>query len=88
MAKIGLMLGAHTLYNYLHELGFGERTGLPVSESRGILRRPRDWSEVDLMSTSFGQSVSVTPVQMAQAYLTLLNNGVTKPIRLLRSDTI
>lgn len=88
MAKIGLMLGAHTLYNYLHELGFGERTGLPVSESRGILRRPRDWSEVDLMSTSFGQSVSVTPMQMAQAYLTLLNNGVTKPIRLLRSDTI
>ena len=83
MAKIGLMLGSKTLHDYLTRLGFGERSPLPVSSSRGILRKPREWSEIDTMSASFGQSVSVTPLQMAQAYLTLLNNGVTKPLRLL-----
>lgn len=86
MAKIGLALGAPTFYKYLHALGFGERTSVPVAESRGILRMPRDWSEVDIMSTSFGQSISVTGLQMAQGYLTLLNRGVYKPLRLIKED--
>ena len=86
MAKIGLMMGAPTFYKYMHSLGFGQRTNVPVADSKGILRIPRDWSEVDIMSTSFGQSISVTGLQMAQAYLTLLNNGVYKPLRLTRED--
>ena len=86
MAKIGISLGAPTFYKYLHSLGFGERTGVPVAESRGILRIPRDWSEMDILSASFGQSISVTGLQMAQAYLTLLNGGVYKPLRLVRED--
>ena len=84
MAKIGLALGAPVFHKYLHALGFGERTSVPVAESRGILRIPRDWSEVDLMSTAFGQSISVTGLQMAQGYLTLLNHGIRKPLRLIR----
>lgn len=86
MAKIGLSLGAPTFYKYLHALGFGQHTGVPVADSRGILRQPRDWSEVDVLATSFGQSISVTGLQMMQAYLTLLNNGVFKPLRLTRDD--
>ena len=39
-----------------------------------------------MLATSFGQSISVTGLQMAQAYLTLLNNGVFKPLRLTRDD--
>lgn len=86
MAKIGLTLGAKTYHNYLSQLGFGTRTGLPVAESRGILRSAREWGEADLISTSFGQSISVTGVQMAQAYLTLLNGGVYKPLRLVLDE--
>ena len=86
MAKIGLQLGAQQSWKYLHALGFGERTSVPVAESRGILRRPRDWGEADVMSAAFGQSVSVTALQMAQAYLTLLNHGIYKPLRLVREE--
>ncbi len=86
MAKIGLQLGAAQSWKYLHALGFGERTSVPVAESRGILRRPRDWGEADVMSAAFGQSVSVTALQMAQGYLTLLNHGVYKPLRLVREE--
>lgn len=86
MAKIGQNLGKQKFHNYLQELGFGQRTGVPVAESRGILRRPRDWSDIDLMATSFGQSISVTGLQMAQAYLTLLNGGLYTPLRLIKSD--
>lgn len=86
MAKIGQSLGAKPLYKYLRALGFGEAIDVPIANSRGILRSPRHWGEVDLMSTSFGQAVSVTGLQMAQAYLTLLNDGVYKPLRLVLED--
>ncbi len=84
MAKIGLTLGVPCFHKYLQDLGFGSRTVVPVSESRGILRAPKDWSTIDIMATSFGQSISVTGLQMTQAYLTLLNGGIYKPLRLVR----
>lgn len=82
-AKIGLELGAEKMHAYLSRLGFGQRTGIGIHESRGILRRPRTWSEVDLMSTSFGQSVSVTGLQMLQAYTILAHGGEFRPLRLV-----
>ena len=86
--KIGLELGAVRYHRYLSRLGFGERTGLEISESRGILRQPREWSEADVISASFGQSLSVTVIQMAQAYLTIGNGGVFRPLRLVIDDRV
>ena len=86
--KIGLELGAVKYQRYLSRLGFGERTGLKLSESKGILRPAREWSEADLISSSFGQSLSVTVTQMAQAYLTLANEGVYRPLRLVLDDDV
>ncbi len=86
--KIGLELGAVKYQRYLSRLGFGERTGLRLSESRGILRPAREWSEADLISSSFGQSLSVTVAQMAQGFLTLANQGVYKPLRLVATDDV
>ncbi len=82
VAKIGQVLGAPVYHSYLSKLGFGSRTILPVSESKGILRSPKNWKGVDVLSASFGQGFSTTAVQMAQAYLTLINGGVYKPLRL------
>ena len=82
-AKVGLALGARKYHQYLSQLGFGSRSALPLAESKGILRHPRDWSEADIISTAFGQSISATGVQMAQAYLILVNGGVYKPLRIV-----
>lgn len=85
-AKIGLKLGAAKYHQYLTRLGFGQRAGLYVSESKGIVHRVRDWSETDVMSISFGQGMAATVVQMTQAFLTLGNGGMYKPLRLVISD--
>ncbi len=86
LAKIGLDLGKEKYHDYLTKLGFGSRSGIGIAESRGILRSPRDWGNVDTMSAAFGQSVSVTGLQMAQAYLTLANNGIATPLKLVKDD--
>lgn len=84
MAKIGLMMGSKLSHKYLQALGFGQVTQVPVAQTRGMMRSLREWNEPDLMSTWFGQSISVTALQMAQAYMTILNGGEYKPLRLVR----
>ncbi len=86
VAKIGQKLGAESYYKYLQKLGFGARTVVPVAEHKGIMRNYKYWAEADLLTTSFGQSISVTGLQMAQAYLTLINGGTVKPLRLVLTN--
>ncbi len=86
IAKIGLELGTRRFHHSLRTLGFGQRTHLNLAESKGILHSPQKWSESDLMAAAFGQSMAATTLQMAQAYLTLANKGLFRPIRLNMSD--
>ncbi len=83
VAKIALELGTAKFHEYLSRMGFGARTGIGVGESRGIVRSPQEWSEVDLMTSAFGQSLSTTAIQMAQGYTILANGGLFKPLRLV-----
>ncbi len=83
-AKIGLELGATRVHDYFEKLGFGRPTGLPIpGEAKGLVRPVKSWSPLDVATQSFGQGIAVTPIQLAQAYLILANDGVYKPLRLV-----
>ena len=76
--KIGGLLGNDLLYNYLTRFSFGEKTGLAhlPGEATGVLRRPKDWHQLDAANIAFGQGVSVTTLQMVMAMSSLANDGV------------
>jgi len=75
-AKIGKALERERFYNYLTEFGFGQVSGIEVpGESRGLLRTPDEWFEVDLAAISFGQGLMVTPMQLATATAAIANGG-------------
>lgn len=74
--KIGLQL-KDLLYKYGKKFNFGER--LPVElygQEKGILLPPKDWSATTPATMSFGQGVSVTPLQLISGYAAIANNGV------------
>ena len=76
-AKLGKMLERERFYSYIRDFGFGEPTGLDFpGEISGMLRSPSRWFEIDLAAISFGQGLSVTPIQMASAMAVIANGGL------------
>jgi len=69
-------LGAADLNAYLHAFGFGRPTGVDLAaETGGIVRPLAEWYPVDLGTISFGQGLSITPLQLASAYAAIANGG-------------
>jgi cell division protein FtsI (penicillin-binding protein 3) len=61
----------------LREFGIGSPTGIEFpGESRGRLALPHEWSGVTAASLAMGYELAVTPLQLAQAYAAIANDGV------------
>jgi cell division protein FtsI/penicillin-binding protein 2 len=76
MAYVAEKLGADRLYDYLERFGFGKKTGVDLQgEVDGNLRKKGTWNKVDLATTSFGQGIAVTPMQMIKAVGEIANGG-------------
>jgi cell division protein FtsI (penicillin-binding protein 3) len=75
-AKIAERLEAETWWEYLHDFGFGQETGVDLpGEVGGNLRHWRRWAKVALATHAFGHGFSVTTLQMATAFAALANGG-------------
>lgn len=62
--ELGQRLGTNTLMSYINNFGFGAKTGIDLNgESNGILFNIDKMGPVELATTSFGQGISVTPIQ-------------------------
>ena len=85
VSKVAERLGKERYFDYLRRFGFGQRTGVELpGETAGILRDVKTWARIDLAVQSFGQGVSVTPVQMVQAYAAIANGGTLMKPYLVR----
>lgn len=74
--SLGNKLGVDKLMSYINKFGFGEKTGIDLNgESSGILFNPNRMGPVELATTSFGQGISVTPIQQVAAVSAVINNG-------------
>ncbi len=80
-SNIGLIKFARRLprarfYQYIRSFGFASRSGVELpAESSGLLQRVDGWSERSLETIAIGQEISVTVLQLAQAYAAIANGG-------------
>jgi cell division protein FtsI (penicillin-binding protein 3) len=73
-AKIGFKMGEENLSSYLRNFGFGGRTGIDLpGESPGSLKK--HMYGIDLATTSFGQGVSLSTIQLISALSAIANGG-------------
>ncbi|MFD1777797.1 stage V sporulation protein D [Fredinandcohnia salidurans] len=74
--ELGTRLGKDTLFTYIKNFGFGQKTGIDLQgEGTGILFKPENVGPVELATTAFGQGVAVTPIQQVTAVAAAVNGG-------------
>ena len=87
MSRIGLSLESDALWEMMSDFGFGSYVtdGFP-GESRGRLHHHTEWGEIGKATMSYGYGITVTPIQLAQAYSVIANNGLYTPLSLRKGS--
>jgi len=83
-ARIADELGAAKLQDMFRRLGFDRRPGIEVGGARPLW--PSYWGRVTVMTTAYGHGIAVTPLHLANAYATMVNGGILRPVTLLKVD--
>ncbi|MFC5050214.1 peptidoglycan D,D-transpeptidase FtsI family protein [Rubritalea spongiae] len=84
--KLGLMLGPDKFFEYAKRFGFGRKTEVQLAgESSGILRNTGN--AVDFSTNTYGYGISVTPLQVANAYCAIANGGKLMKPYIVRNVT-
>lgn len=68
-------LGGEKLVEYIEKFGFGSKTGVDLQEEVTAPLRSR-WGEIDYTTSSFGQGLAVTSIQMVSAVGAIANGGL------------
>ncbi len=92
MFEVGRQLGIEKLDEYAARFGLGEKTGIELAESSGVMASPAyteslggKWYQGNVLSVAIGQeSTQVTPLQLANYIATLVNGGTRNAVHLLK----
>ena len=77
MSFVAQKMGYDLMYDYLEKFGIGSLTGIDLQgESSVQLRKKGTWNIVDLVTSSFGQGIATTPIQILRASSVVANKGV------------
>jgi len=88
VTKLAMSLEPDQLWSTMTRFGLGTLTssGFP-GESAGLLTHFNHWRPISQATLAYGYGVSVTPLQLAQAYSVLGSNGLLRPVSLVALDS-
>jgi cell division protein FtsI (penicillin-binding protein 3) len=88
-SKMVLAMGGESLRKMLDGAGLGKTTAIHFpGERSGALPNPKKWRPIEAATMSYGYGISVTPLQLAQAYLAFANHGQRPAVTLLKRDPL
>ena len=87
--EISRRLGKETLYNYVYKFGFNKKTEVDLlGEAKGIFFDYENYNNLENATTSFGQGISVTQIQMIRAFCSVINGGILYKPKITKSVTL
>jgi len=76
MVWLSGLLGEDNMYQYVQKFGFLDKTGIDLdSEGTGQTPPLKRWQDINRATVSFGQGISVTPIELVTAYAAIANGG-------------
>ena len=85
-ARIAEEMGKDRMAELFREVGFKGPPDVELIE-KGSSIWPTYWARTTVMTTAYGHGIAVTPLQLANAYATLVNGGIWRPTTLLKVPT-
>lgn len=82
-AKMALDVGGKKQKAFLEKLGMMKPVDIELPEKAGTLY-PADWKEINTVTISYGQGISVTPLHMVEGIASLVNGGTEEHLTLLK----
>ncbi|MFT6102557.1 MAG: cell division protein FtsI (penicillin-binding protein 3) [Candidatus Endobugula sp.] len=87
LTKVSLDLEASDIRDLFFRVGLGQTTGTGFpGESVGILPNHSKWQPIVQANFSFGYGLALTALQLAQAYSVIADDGMKKPVSILKLD--
>ena len=87
VTKLAMSLQPDQLWSTMTHFGLGSLTASSFpGESAGLLTPYDLWRPISQATLAYGYGVSVTPLQLAQAYAMLGSNGISRPVTLLAQE--
>ncbi|MDJ0760248.1 MAG: penicillin-binding transpeptidase domain-containing protein [Woeseiaceae bacterium] len=84
ITKLAMTLPPEQMWTTLSRFGLGQLTGSAFpGETRGSLRPYEDWRPISQATMAYGYGLSVSALQLAQAYAAIGNGGIAHPVSLL-----
>lgn len=88
-AHIAGLIGPERQQQFLKSLGFFEPTAIELVEGpTGKPQRPKKWSEISMLTISYGHGISASPLHLASAYASIINGGTRVVPTILKSDRV
>ena len=74
--SIARKLGKDNLFNYINNFGFNKKTNIDLpGETKGLFFKYENFNELEQATSSFGQGISVSMIQVAAAFSSVINGG-------------
>ena len=88
VTKLAQAVGHEAILDVFHRFGLGADTGTGFpGERAGVLPSHAHWSDIEKVTLAFGYGLNATPIQLARAYAVFANEGVRRPLTLLKYDS-
>jgi cell division protein FtsI (penicillin-binding protein 3) len=89
MAKIAFALDVNTVRDMFVRLGAGQAVGTNFpGEGTGFVPILKPLQKIERANVSYGYALTMTPLQIAQAYSVIASGGIKRPVSLLKVDSI
>ncbi len=89
ITKLALSLNEYDVWEMFSAVGFGKSTdiGFP-GERSGFLPSHRRWKDIERATFAYGYGLTVTPLQLASAYLTIASGGLKRQLSLVNNSAV
>jgi cell division protein FtsI/penicillin-binding protein 2 len=77
MVFVAQKMGLERMVSYFKKFGIGDLTGIDLQGEVAPGLRPEDqWYPIDVATASFGQGISITPIELLSGFSAIANGGV------------